>query len=195
MPTIGPSRPCATSNGSSFGGIPADFASRLLSADNVLRTLVNYVPGTFPERPADLELGDTQLREAAAKKHRGGRLTKVEIEALRLLGSWRAAVRRIEQVSVGNLLMLLGVVNMLEAADRQGDADTVREFMVCHYGAVLPGPPAPRSHTDWAERWADRHSQNRQVLPLALRTMSEDDLTVQIQPTKEESETDPDESF
>jgi hypothetical protein len=166
-----------------------------MSADNVLRTLVNYVPGSFPERPAELGLEDTQLRKAAAKRHRGGRLTKVDAEALRLLGSWRAAVRRIEQVSTGNLIMLLGVVNVLEASDRQGDADMVREFLARHYGAVLPGPPAPRSATDWAERWADRHSQNRQVLPLALRTMSEDDLTVPaITATKEGSE-DPDESF
>ena len=137
---------------------------------------------------------DTQLREAAAKKHRGGRLTKVEGEALRLLGSWRGAVRRIEVASAGNLLMLLGVVNVLEASDRQGDADTVREFLVTHYGAGLPSPPAPRSATDWAERWADRHSQNRQVLPLALRTMSEDDLTLPVQPPKEESEAE-NESF
>ena len=91
--------------------------------------------------------------------------------------------------------MLLGVVNVLEASDRQGDADTVRVFLVDHYGAMLPGPPSPSSNTIWADRWADRHSQNRQMLPLALRTMSEDDLTVSIQPTKEESENDPDESF
>jgi hypothetical protein len=194
MPTIGPSRPSNNSGGSKWAGIPIGIEARLGVAANVLRTLSVYTPGVFPERPEELELGDRQLREAAAKKAHGGRLTKAEKEALTLLGSWRAAVRRIEAVSAGNLMMLLGVVNVLEATDRQPEADTVREFLVTHYGAQLPATPAPHSHTDWADRWADRHSQNRQLLPLALRTMSEDDLTVVPAAQQAESE-DPDESF
>lgn len=181
---------------------------RQVGVSNALQMLESFRPSVCPERPEDLELADDLLRLAAAKSARGNRLTKVEKESLALLGTWRAAVRKTEAYNAGNLIMLLGVINVLEAgvaryvaeqerlrksgvasddsrvaeaeakrAKRQTEADRVRQFLVTHYRAELPRP-APKSFTDWAEKWADKYSQNREVLPLALRTMDDSDLAV-----------------
>jgi len=188
MPTIGPSQRSRISNGESWCGIDTSGKARLKVSEDVLRRLDDYGPGVLPGRPEAIDLSDFELRAASAKGRRGAKLVKKEREALALFGTWRATVRRIEAVGSGNLTMLLGLLNVCEAADRGEDAQRLRRFMLERYGASIPGPPAPYANTDWAERWADRYSQNREVLPLAMRTMDESDLVVADPPTKESEE-------
>lgn len=159
-------------------GIDTSAEGRVYQLHLVLRSLESYAPAEPPGRPADLELSDQGLREASAKKRRGGRLTKAEKDALSLLGTWRGAVRRIEVADAGNLIMLLGLLNVAEAAGLTSEASQLREFALARYKAPIPGPPAPSAVSQWAERWSDYYSQNRRVLPLALRTLADVDVVV-----------------
>jgi len=116
-------------------------------------------------------LSDAELAEAARKLDRTGKASNAEKEALQLYGSWRAAVFKVEAESAGNLIMLLSLLNLLEAQDSD-ECGKIRDFVREKYNAPISGPPAPYATTQFAENWASRYAEQRDVLPMHLRNLS-----------------------
>lgn len=171
MPTIGPRNALRGFDGNRLAGIDTSPANRLKTAAYVLQNLEQYAPRKAPERPEALELSDAALVEAARKLDRTGKVNNAEMEALRLYGSWRSAVFKIEAESAGNLIMLLSLLNLLEEQERP-EATRIRDFLLARYNAPISGPPAPWATSQLAENWAARYAQQRDVLPLSLRSLS-----------------------
>lgn len=193
MPTIEPRRVSRRSNGASFAGIDISPEALLANAQNVAKRLGDYSRKPAPERPEALEMTDEALREAARKSERKARVTKAEHDALVLFATWRAAVFRVEEEMRGNLMLLLGCLNRLEAIEgTEAAVRQIRDFLKVSYQAWVP-EPAPWACSDWAERWSARYAQQRNVLPLSLRSLTAA-VTVK-KPKEEETEESSDESW
>jgi hypothetical protein len=172
MPIIKPRAGLGTLQSGRFGGI--DDETRLKVALHVLGNIAAYEPKTAPMRPFELtQIEDGALRDLMVKSERQQKMTKADHTTMVLFSTWKCAVRKVEAASVGDLILLLGVLNTFEAQEKQAEADQVRAFVAKHYRANLPGPPAPSSATAWGEGWAMRHAQQRAILPLALRGTGE----------------------
>lgn len=180
MAIIEPRNGSRTSRGGNFadalgglGRVKIDDEYRLKTALEVLGMIEQYAPKTAPGRPLALERNDDELRELIVKADRGRKITKADRESLVLLSKWKLAVRNVEMYSCGNLILLLGCMNTLDAYDRYEESQRIRNFLSEKYGAELPGPPAPGVCSMWGEAWASRHSQQRDVLPMILRSAGE----------------------
>ena len=171
MPIIGPRNESRGFGSNRFAGFDTSPEARIKSATYVLTHLSEYVPKAAPERPEALDLSDTELAEAARKLDRTGKASNAEKEALQLYGSWRAAVFKIEAESAGNLIMLLSLLNLLESQDSD-ECGKIRDFVREQYHAPISGPPAPYATTQFAENWASRYAEQRNVLPMHLRNLS-----------------------
>lgn len=143
---------------------------RVAHADEVLRMLDSYLPKEFPERPEILTYDDGQLVSSYKANERGDKLGREAKEQLRYFATWRNAVWLIEGKHQGNLTLLIGTVETLEAADRFEDSKLLRDFMRTHYAAILP-ELCPLSGSKHARCFVERFAENRTVLPLWLRTM------------------------
>lgn len=194
MPIIEPKRKSGTLPEGNLGNLFASVAAnRMKTASDVVVRLKEYAPKRAPERPVLIEKSDGELHDLMIRSERGQKISKADRETLRLLGNWRSAVRNVEMVSCGNLILLLGVLNMLESDDSTlAEAVKVRRFLEDEYGAHLPGPPAPSANSNWSEWWASRNSQQRDILPLSLRTTADAKVGLNISKpvTTEEEEDD-----
>lgn len=184
MAILAPRRASRTSRGANFAGIEITPEALLENAQSVSTRLAEYAKRPAPERPEALDVTDEFLREAARKSERKARMTKAEQDALALFGTWRAAVFKIEEENRGSLLMLLGCLNRLEATEGADQAARkIREYILTEYRATLP-EPAPWACSNWGENWSARYAQQRNVLQLALRSLTSG--SVARQPARQE---------
>jgi hypothetical protein len=133
----------------------------------VLADLKSYVPGSIPQRPEVLTYDDGQIYDARHKHDRGLKLSKEARAQLSYLSMWRMAVYREEQKRTGNLILLLGCIECLEAEDEYEGAKVIRAFVREHYKVATPDVVSSSWHM--RVRWANRYSQDRDVLPIHLR--------------------------
>lgn len=175
MPTMKPSsrlQPSALSDRVQTVGTEFSLEQRVEQALDVVKNLQGFSPRVFPVRPEILTYDDNQLVEAdQARQH--GKLGKAAAEQLRYFGAWRQAVWHIEGHHEGGLIVLATAIANLEAGERS-EARTIRSFIREHWRCSLP-EPVPQNRA-WIERWATRFAQNRQILPLYMRTMTKPPL-------------------
>lgn len=143
--------------------------------ESVLGNLTRWGwPQSFPQRPEDLDLDDTELatyrkqRERAALAGKDAKLGAETLRQLQLYASWEHAVRRAESEAQSRLRVLLGVLYTATRLERHEDADTLRRHITDCFRAQVPDPmwhPASRE----ARLFAEHYSQDLQLLPIWLR--------------------------
>ncbi len=147
---------------------------RLENARRVLANLAAYdwaPTSEWVQKPSELgPVFDDELIAAHQSKERGEKIMKEREAQLKVLGTWKVAVRAVESRMASNLQLLAATVNIFETAQWEPEAEQVRMFIGQRYSCRLP-VPCPDAFTGWIRIWADRFSQNRELLPLNLRRM------------------------
>lgn len=147
---------------------------RLENARRVLANLAAYdwAPlSEWPPKPSALgPVFDDELIALYQTKERGEKTMREQDTQLRVLGAWKVSVREVESRMASNLQLLAAAVNIFELASWEPEAEQVRAFIGRRYSCRLP-VPCPEAFAGWVRVWAERFSQNRDLLPLNLRRM------------------------
>lgn len=146
-------------------GLPTDEnpqAVEFAILEMVRRRLDQYIPPTYPHRPAHLP-GDTQVAALLRARKRGKRLQRAEEETLYDWATWEVALCKAEDDARGNAEVLMWVAERYAVLGLQEHSVEVARFLAEEYGINVP-PYLGRterhaltlrvcSRTDWLPGW------------------------------------------